>query len=133
MKDKLPKSTRDEFFNHLVTVFGAPEKTLLTDNGREFSNEQCRSLCEQLKMVWLTTAAYSHFSISICESENALIKDNFKKVRSKFPSLDAQTCLNYACMAKISLFTHSDFTPAPIGLGTTPRLPNLREILFLGW
>ena len=48
MKDKTPKSIIDGFFNHWVAVFGAPEKAFLTDNGREFNNEQFRSLLRLL-------------------------------------------------------------------------------------
>ena len=50
-----------EIFKHWIAYFGAP-KNFLSDNGREFDNQDFRDMCQNLNIVVRTTAAQSPWS-----------------------------------------------------------------------
>ena len=55
-----------------MSIFGSPKK-FLVDNGREFDNEDFRSLCENVNICILTTAAESLWTNGLIEKHNAIV------------------------------------------------------------
>lgn len=57
-------------FKSWIVVFGAPGK-ILSDNGREFNNDEVRALGESFNIKIMTSAAESPWSNGVCERQNA--------------------------------------------------------------
>ena len=55
-----------------MSIFGSPKK-FLVDNGGEFNNEDFRSLCENVNILILTTAAESTWCNGLIERHNAIV------------------------------------------------------------
>ena len=58
VKSKKPENIIEKIFETWIKIFGPPKK-FFSDNGREFNNEQYRTLCEAMQIVIRTTAAES--------------------------------------------------------------------------
>ena len=62
-----------------ISVFGTPKK-ILTDNGREFQNEEMRNLTDAWNIEMMTIAAEMPFSNGRCDKTLGLIKDGLRKL-----------------------------------------------------
>ena len=70
-----------------IVLFGAPGK-ILSDNGREFNNEDMRDLVEVFNIKMMTTAAESPWSNGVCERLNAVLGGMVQKILADYPSCD---------------------------------------------
>ena len=61
IKNKQPEEVIKALMKKWISVFGTPKK-ILTDNGREFQNENMRNLRDTWNMEMITTAAECLFS-----------------------------------------------------------------------
>ncbi|XP_046329556.1 uncharacterized protein LOC124113317 [Haliotis rufescens] len=62
-------------FNEVFTRYGA-QRTLLTDNGRQFTSKLVNTLCELMDVKHYTTSPYHPESIGECERRNSTITQN---------------------------------------------------------
>ena len=111
--------------NSWISIFGPPSKSILTDNGGEFANEQLATFAEAFSFSLMTTAAYSPFSNGLCERHNRTLTEIFNKVSKEYPSFDVNTKLSLACCAKNNQFNNHGFTPSQIMLGRNPIGPSV--------
>lgn len=111
------------FLKYWVSIFGAP-KNVLSDNGREFDNQDFRDMCSKFGIEVKTTPAYSPWSNGVCERHNMILTDILKKLKSDTAS-DWDTCLAWALSAKNSLVNNSGFSPCQIVFGNNPNLPSI--------
>ena len=74
-----------------VAIFG-PAKKILSDNGREFDNEEVKELCEKLNITVTATAAESPWSNGVNERHNGIIGEMVNKLMEDGHSLVQAVC-----------------------------------------
>ncbi|CAG2221800.1 unnamed protein product [Mytilus edulis] len=113
----------DKFMQIWVSVYGAPEVGVYTDNGGEFNSQIFRDMAENLNMSVKTTAGYSPSSNAIVERHNATLTETVKKVRES-SYLSWETAISWAVNAKNSLVNVYGYSPYQIVFGRNPNLPS---------
>ena len=78
-------------------------KSVLTDNGGEFSSDEMREVCSILDVQTLTTAAFSPFQNGLCERNHAIVDNMLKKMIDSCPRTSTEVLLAWANMVKNSL------------------------------
>ena len=103
-------------------------KSVLTDNGGEFSFDEMREVCSILDVQTLTTAAFSPFQNGLCEHNHAIVDKMLKKMIDFCQGTPTEVLLAWANMAKNSLqMWHGALGTLLLGtlpLGTLPRWEN---------
>lgn len=103
-----------------IQVFGPPA-SFLTDNGGEFSNENFKSMCENLSISVKTTAAESPWSNGLCERHNAVLNEIYLRTAAETKS-SPEVVLSWAVHAKNSLANVHGFSPYQLAIGYTPHI-----------
>ena len=106
-----------------ITHFGAPKK-ILTDNGKEFSNEVFHELNEKFNVETMTTAAESPFSNGICERHHTVLYEAMQKTIEEC-GCSKDMALAYATAAKNSLYNRGGFSPNQLVFGANPNFPSV--------
>ena len=114
----------DKFMQVWVSVYGAPEVGVYTDNGGEFNSQIFRDMAENLNMSVKTTAGYSPWSNGIVERHNATLTETLHKIREN-SSISWETAISWAVNAKNSLLNVHGFSPYQIVFGRNPNLPSV--------
>ena len=123
IKSKRSEVIVNEFFKIWVGIFGCPQK-VLSDNGREFANQEFIQMCESLNINYITTAAESPWSNGLVERHNAVIGEAVNKILEETNcSLDVALC--WAVNAKNSLQNIYGFSPHQLVFGKNPNLPSV--------
>ena len=106
-----------------VSYFGAPD-IFLTDNGREFDNEEFRDMAQNLNIVVKTTAAQSPWSNGLVERHNGVLGNMVKKtIEDTGCTIDQ--ALSWTVCAKNSLQNVGGFSPNQLVFGYNPSLPSV--------
>ncbi|VDI55042.1 integrin-linked kinase-associated serine/threonine phosphatase 2C [Mytilus galloprovincialis] len=113
----------DKFMQIWVSVYGAPEVGVYTDNGGEFNSQIFRDMAENLNMSVKTTAGYSPWSNGIVERHNATLTETVNKIRES-SNLSWETAISWAVNAKNSLVNVYGYSPYQIVFGRNPNLPS---------
>ena len=100
--------------------FWVPKK-FLVDNGGEF-NKDFRSLCENVNICILTTAAESPWSNGLIERHNAITGYTVTKTMED-AGCDLELTLSWAVAAKNSLNNVIGFSPNQLVFGEKPHYP----------
>ena len=110
-------------FKHWIAYFGAPGN-FLTDNGREFDNQEFRDMCQNLNVVVMTTAAQSPWSNGVVERHNGILGEMVTKTMcdSKYPF---ETVLGWAVSAKNALGSVHGYSSNQLVFGRNPNLPSI--------
>ena len=110
-------------FKHWIAYFGAPGN-FLTDNGREFDNQEFRDMCQNLNVFVMTTAAQSPWSNGVVERHNGILGEMVTKTMcdSKYPF---ETVLGWAVSAKNTLGSVHGYSPNQLVFGRNPNLPSI--------
>ena len=125
VKDKNPESVIRGMFVHWIAIVGRSDH-YLTDNGGEFVNAKLLSMCENLEVKLLTTAAYAPWMNGIVESHNRVLGEMIEKIMEDTKvSLEIATC--WAVNAKNSLCMIYGFSPYQLVFGRNPNIPNVLE------
>ena len=123
INNKNPSTIISNIFLHWIAIFGPP-KTILSDNGGEFSNKEMRALGEAFNINIKTTAAQSPWSNGVCERQNAVIGDSVRKIMAD-AMCSVEVALAWAVAARNSLANNSGFSPNQLVFGQNPGLPNV--------
>ena len=123
IRRKDPQLIVDKFMQIWVSVYGAPEVGVYTDNGGEFNSQIFRDMAENLNMSVKTTAGYSPWSNGIVERHNATLTETLNKIRES-SNLSWETALSWAVNAKNSLINVYGYSPYQIVFGRNPNLPS---------
>ena len=91
-----------------MSIFGSPKK-FLVDNGGEFNNEDFRSLCENVNILILTTAAESTWCNGLIERHNAIVAYTVTKTIED-AGCELELALSWAVAAKNSLKNVNGFS-----------------------
>ena len=108
IKTKQKEEIIKQVFRIWMSIFGSPKK-FLVDN-REFNNEDFCSLCENVYICILTTAAESAWSNSLTERHNAIIGYTITKTMED-AGCGLELTLSWAMSAKNSLKNVNCFSP----------------------
>ncbi len=104
-----------------ISIHGSP-KTILTDNGREFDNNELRDLGENFNIIIKTTPAYSPWSNGILERHNKTLTEILDKVKDG-NNIDLETALAWAVNSKNSLCNVHGYSSHQLVYGGNPNLP----------
>ena len=92
-----------------MSIFGSPKK-FLVDNGGEFNNEDFRSLCENVNILILTTAAEWTWCNGLIERHNAIAGYTVTKT-TEDAGCELELALSWAVASKNSLKNVNSFSP----------------------
>lgn len=110
-----------KFLQIWISVHGSP-KSILSDNGREFNNEEMRDLAENFNIIVRTTPAESPWSNGLLERHNRTLTDILNKVKCD-QSIDLETALAWSVSAKNCLNNTHGYSSHQLVYGANPNLP----------
>ena len=123
IKDKMAETVIRSIFMCWITIFGAPSQ-ILSDNGREFNNDEMLSLGDMFGIKILCTASYSPWSNGVCERLNAVLGTSVRRIMED-THCDVRTAVAWAVAARNSLHNFSGYSPNQLVFGYNPSLPNV--------
>ena len=123
IRDKKSATIVKNFTKSWIAVFGPPKK-ILTDNGKEFNNNELQQLGEAFNFKVMTTSAESAWSNGVCERLNAVLGNSVEKIILD-TECDIETALAWAVSARNALSNFSGFSPNQMVFSHNPVLPNL--------
>jgi transposase InsO family protein len=121
---KRPCDIIDKIMKCWIGVFGIM-KSILSDNGGEFSNDEMREVCGILHVEVCTTAAASPFQNGLCERNHAVTDNILLKLKDQYPTYDLDILLCWSNIVKNSLQMWNGFSSYQLVLGRNPNLPNI--------
>ena len=113
----------ESIFKIWISIFGSAKK-FIVDNGGEFDNEDYRSMCENVNINIVTTAAESPWSNGLVERHNGTLGSTVSKMMED-PKYSLQTAVAWAVAAKNSLKNVHGFSPNQLVFGRNPNFPAL--------
>lgn len=120
---KAPKVFVEKFIQLWISVHGPP-KTLFSDNGGEFSNNEVRDMAENFNIEVKNTPAESPWSNGLMERHNQTLTDIMTKVKEE-QKCDYETALAWALMAKNTLHNAHGYSAHQLIHGENPNLPSV--------
>ena len=105
-----------------ISLFGSP-KSILSDNGGEFSNEELVEIGQKLNTEIKSTAAESPWSNGMNERHNGILGEMILKTMNDC-KCDLQTALMWSLAAKNSLANVYGFSPQQLVFGQNASFPS---------
>ncbi len=125
---KYPSEVVEAFMSLWVSSgYGIP-KSVLSDNGGEFTAEEITEFTSRLNIKVLTTAASSPFSNGLCERNHAVMDSMINKLQAENPKANINEVIGWATCVKNSMSMHAGFSPYQIVFGVNPNLPGMGEV-----
>ena len=104
----------------------SPPKKILTDNGREFQNEEMRNLTDSWNIEMMTIAAESTFSNGRREKTVGLIKDGLRKLQEEGVEWKREILLYWIVMARNTLQMVGGYSPHQLVFGRNSEIPIMK-------
>ena len=123
MKTKNSSEFVKHFIKSWISIHGPP-RTIYSDNGGEFNNEEVHTMAENFNFEIKTTAAFSPWSNGLLERHNKTLTEIMLKIKMD-QNYDWDTTLHWALMAKNTLVNVHGFSPYQLLYGRNPNLPNI--------
>ena len=116
-------TTIKAILKYWIAYFGAP-KNFLSDNGKEFDNQDFRDLCQNFNVNIMSTAAQSPWSNGVVECHNGILGEMVTKTMcdSKYPF---EVVLCWAVSAKNTLSSVNGYSPNQLVFGKNPNMPSV--------
>ena len=121
---KKPEDVINVIMSCWIAVFGVM-KSIMSDNGGEFSSEETRDVASVLNWEVCTTGAESPFQNGLCERNHAVCDNILTKLQAQYPKTPLSILLKWANMAKNTLAMWNGFSSNQIVFGKNPNLPNI--------
>ena len=121
---KKTTSIVEKLLTHWIGIFGVM-KSILTDNGGEFSSDEMREVASILNVHVCTTAGESPFQNRLCERVHAVTDMMLVKLEADYGQVNDQSLLCWANMARNSLQMWNGFSSHQLVFGLNPNLPNI--------
>ena len=122
LRNKESSEIVDKVLVSWISIFGSP-KQFITDNGREFNNQEFRELAQNFNIVVVTTAAQSPWSNGLNERHNGLLAQMVLKTMEDV-NCAIEQALPWATSAKNALDNNSGFSPNQMVFGFNPNTPS---------
>ena len=100
-------------------------KSILMDNGGEFSAYEIREVSSVLNIEVCTTATYGLFQNGLCEWIHAVTESMLTKLVDQCPRTSLNILLTLANMARNSLQIRYGYTSYQLEFWSNPNLPNI--------
>ena len=123
LKNKESKEIISVVFRYWISYFGAP-KSFLTDNGREFNNQEFRDMSQNMNIVVKTTAAQSPWSNGLNERHNGILGEMVTKTLED-GLCSMEVALGWSVSAKNTLHNVNGFSPNQLVFGFNPNMPSM--------
>jgi hypothetical protein len=81
----------------VIKKFGCP-KVILTDNGKEFTGEECKKLATQYGIEWKFASPYHHKTTGLVERTNQTLWNKIRKI-SNFGAIEWESIVKKAILA----------------------------------
>lgn len=121
---KLSSCIIDKVVENWIGTFGVM-RSIMTDNGGEFNNDEMRDVCSVLDVEVVTTAAESPFQNGLCEKVHSITDGMLTKLKADNPKANEKSLLKWANMARNSLQMWNGFSSHQLVFGVSPNLPNI--------
>ena len=121
---KLPQLVIDSLMKRWIAIFGTM-KSLISDNGGEFTADEMKEVASMLGVRLLTTAAESPHQNGLNERVHSVVDTILSKLKMHHPKLDLDVLLGWANMAKNSLHMNHGYSSHQLVFGQNPNLPNI--------
>ena len=121
---KQPQLVIDNLMKRWISVFGRM-KSLISDNGGEFTAEEFKEVASILGVKLLTTAAEAPHQNGLNERVHSVIDNIVSKLKMQYPSVGIDILLGWANMAKNSLHMNHGYSSHQLVFGQNPNLPNI--------
>ena len=122
---KHPREVVDKIMRYWVAAGWGVMKSVLFDNGGEFSNNEMREVASILNVETCTTPSESPWSNSLCERNHQITDRMLEILEEENSDTDLDTLLAWANLAKNSLQMWNGFSSYQLVLGQNPNLPNM--------
>ena len=122
------KRPSDVIDNNMLNWVGAEfgiMKSILTDNGGEFSSDEMREVFSILNVQISTTAANSPFQIGHCEQIHAVTDTILLKLQEQCTKTTIEVLLFWANISRNSLHMWHGFNSYQLVFGRSPNLLNV--------
>ena len=114
----------DALMREWVGKFGVMG-SLMTDNGGEFNSDEIREITSILNVQLCTTSAESPFQNGLCERVHAITDMMLTKLHADNKTVEMQTLLSWANMARNSLQMWNGYSSHQLVFGQNPNNPNI--------
>lgn len=126
IKRKRPKDVIEAIMANWIGIFGVM-KSVLTDNGGEFSSDEMREVASILNVQVCTTAGESPFQNGLCERVHAVTDTMLSKLQDQYGQANNAALLCWANMARNALQMWNGFSSHQLVFGQNPNLPNIMQ------
>nr|XP_034319149.1 uncharacterized protein LOC109620710 [Crassostrea gigas] len=123
---KRPSDVIDAMMKYWVGVFGVMG-AIMSDNGGEFSSDEMREKASILIIRLCTTAGMSPYQNGLCERVHAVTDMMLTKLEDENKTVNIETLLAWANMARNSLQMWNGFSSHQLIFGQNPNLPNIMK------
>lgn len=123
---KRPSDVIDAMMKYWVGVFGVMG-AIMSDNGGEFSSDEMREIASILNIRLCSTAGMSLYQNGLCERVHAVTDMMLTKLEDENKTVNIETLLAWANMARNSLQMWNGFSSHQLIFGQNPNLPNIMK------
>lgn len=121
---KLSSDILNKILKEWISIFGIP-KSILTDNGGEFTSDEMREVTSLLNITKYTTGADAPWQNGLCEKVHQITDMILLKLSATYPNIELDILLAWANMARNSLQMYLGFSSHQLVFGVNPNLPNV--------
>lgn len=130
---KRPCDVIDKIMTNWIGAGFGVMKSVMTDNGGEFSSDELREVASMLNIQVCTSAAYSPFQNGLCERVHAVTDMMLHKLTAEHPNTSPEVLLGWANMARNSLQMWNGYSSYQLVFGQNPNLPDVMTDTLQQW
>ena len=123
VKDKQADTIIKPILEEWILKGFGPPRQIIFDNGREFSNNKMKEMCETFNIQMLTSAGYSPFQNGLCEKGHHIVDQMVEKMMHGNPDMSFSRALAAAIYAKNCMVNVKGYSPLQLVMGKQPRMP----------
>lgn len=124
--NKSAEEIQQAILKTIILIYGVP-RTILSDNGLEFNNQQVEHLCKKFNIIHLKTPAYHPSSNGRVEKVNHLLAERLRKLKIEYPQHNWKQLLGYATFQYNATPQSKQVSPFFLTFGRTPVIPQITD------
>lgn len=114
----------EKVITHWIGTYGVM-KSIMSDNGGEFSSDELREVASILNIEVCTSAGESPFQNGLCERVHAVTDNMLLKLKAEYKNSSEEILLKWVNMVRNSLQMWNGFSSHQLVFGRNPNLPNI--------